>query len=571
MAELPEARIKILDHDTIGKIAAGEVVERPASIVKELIENSIDAGAKKIEVEVKDGGKTSIRVTDDGCGMTKEELDLSLLRHSTSKIRSAADLFAISTLGFRGEALPSIIAVTKFEVVTKTCDTGNFEGSMIRGEGGRISEASAVGCPAGTTIKLSNLFFNTPARKKFLKSTSTEISHISDIVSKYILAYPGVSFKLLHNGDGLFFSDGGGSLINALTNVYGSEMSGNAVSVDHSSGYVDVKGYVLGPTVSRIDRSMQSFFVNGRSVKNFLLSRALEEAYRSLMPRDRHPIAALFITIDPKEIDVNVHPTKREIRFAKTSEVLKAVTAAASEALGVKPEEDAGGDLGFGQNAPSWKAEMTDVFFGDLPSGSAARQADVPEQIEGGVNPFYQLLRTYILSLDGDGFILIDQHAAHERIIYEEVKRRKSGEGNQALLVPENIELTQADAPVLESNIDYLRDVGFDIEEFGRPTYVIRSVPAQLVGKPARSIVQDIVTELKSFGKSMSAEDRKDAIMKLVACHSAVRAGDALTREEMAGLLKRLGSTSNPTTCPHGRPTMVKFSRADLEKVFGRT
>lgn len=567
-----DCRIRTLDGDTISKIAAGEVIERPASGVRELIDNSIDAGGARIEIEVKEAGKSYIRVTDDGSGMNREEALLSIQRHTTSKIRSADDLFSISTLGFRGEALPSIAVISKIEMSTKPRGEPSAQGSLLKASGGRVEKIEDCGCPEGTTVKVFDLFFNTPARKKYLKSNSTESSHIAEVVSKYVLAYPEISFKLISDGKQSIFSQGGGSPKEAFASVYGIDIARNAVPVDRSSGYADVKGFIVRPTLTRIDRTLQSFFVNRRFVRNFLLGRALEDAYSSLIPRDRHPIAAIFIDIDPGEIDVNVHPAKLEVRFAKTNEVLSAVREAAAEALGVKvtrPSGRFGPQAGYTPQS-GWKPEMADVLFSAI-EGKQVPFADV-EFLEGkdGLTPICQINNTYILAGDGDGFSLVDQHAAHERMVYEEIREQKTENRSQRLLVPDNLNVDQNDEQTLRENLRYLSELGFEIEEFGKGAFIIRAIPAQIDGPAAEDTIRDIISEMRDIGRSKSLDEKRDAILKLVACHGAVRAGDKLSYDEMSSLLKRMASTRNFSTCPHGRPTIVKFGKSDIERMFKR-
>jgi len=553
--------IRLLEEKTIAKIAAGEGIEHPASVVKELLENSIDSGARRIEVEVKDGGSALIRVTDDGCGMSRDEASLALKRHSTSKIKSAEDLFSISTLGFRGEALPSIAAVSRLELLTGR----NGSGSRLYVEGAETRETGDAGCPGGTTVRVLDLFFNTPARRKFLKSASTETYHISDVVSKYVLAYPSISFKLISNGKQLAFSSGDGSRLNAFASVYGSDMAGSAVKVEFSSGYADVSGHAVRPSVTRIDRRSQAFFVNGRYVKNILLSRSLSDAYRTLIPSDRFPIAALFISVEPALVDVNVHPTKREVRFEKTNEVMKSVREAVGMALG-----SGGQALGSRlQGEEKWKPEAASVFFENFSSAPEIEMIEPEKQIDG-INAF-QILNSYIVTLDGDGFTLIDQHAAHERVVFDRLASLPDDPARQGLLVPENIELSATDSDVLRDNMEVLRGLGFGIEDFGKNSFVLREVPAELVGSSAGDVVSDIVSELKSSDRPVSVEARREKVMKLIACHSAVRAGDPMTHDEIASLVKQLRATANPLTCPHGRPTMAKFTRADLDRLFKRS
>jgi DNA mismatch repair protein MutL len=572
-------RIRVLDDETIAKISAGEVIERPASVVKELLENAIDAGAKRIEVELKDAGKALIRVTDDGCGMTSDEARLSVQRHTTSKIASADELFSIKTLGFRGEALPSIAAVSKLEMLTKPKSGNGLSGTRLRIEGGRLKDVSETGCPEGTTINAHDIFFSTPARLKYLKSNSTELSHISEIVSKYVLAYPDISFLLVHNGEKLIFSGGGGSLKDAFISVYGLEMASSAVLIDHSSGYVDVKGFVVRPSITRMDKSYQSFFVNGRAIRNFLLSRALADGFGQLIPAGRNPIAVLFIDIDPGEVDVNVHPAKSEVRFLKTNEVLSAVREAVSQALGVKAGTQKTFAGALEQVPPMTAGEpfKAEAFFDDLFSMEQG-PSQASEFSAQKLFPVCQVGATYIVALDHNGIVLVDQHAAHERITYEELKKKGSGVRGkglgvekQNLLVAENIELNQSDKLILKENMEVLRDAGFDVDEFSGNSFMVRAVPAQLCNAPIKETLCDIISGIKDFGKSTSLEEKKDAVLKLIACHGSIRAGDALSREEMSVLLKSLEAVDNSSTCPHGRPTQIRISLEDLKKLFKRT
>jgi DNA mismatch repair protein MutL len=563
-------RIILLDEDTISKIAAGEVIERPASAVKELIENSIDAGAGRIEIEVKDGGKSTIRVTDNGVGMTKDELVLAVKRHATSKIRGADDLFSVTSLGFRGEALPTIAAVSKFEISSKPKGSGAAAGASIKIDGGSIVSVSEAGCPEGTTVSAADLFFNTPARKKYMRSDSTELSHIVDVVSKYVIARPNISFKLTGNGKDLIVSLGSGDVVQAFAAVYGPEMASDIVKVEFSSGYLDVHGVIVKPTITRLDRTDQSFYVNGRFVRNLLLSRALSDAYRSLIPRDRFPVAALFIDIDPREVDVNVHPTKREIRFAKPDYAIRAVAEAVSRVLNVKaPVSGSFGHVG--NNFGPVAGTASQLFQGAEGILSGRIGHDNLVGSDGVVAPVCQILGTYIIAADGEGLVIVDQHAAHERIVYEELRSRSADDNRQDLLIPENIELNQADAAVLRENHEQLKEIGMDLEDFGVNSFLLRSVPVQAVEADLKVFVGDIISELKAFGKTGSMENKIDALRKLVACHSAIRAGQRLNFDEMSELLAKMGSTSNSSTCPHGRPTLIRFSRADLEKMFKRT
>jgi DNA mismatch repair protein MutL len=542
-------KIQILPSDLIDKIAAGEVVERPASVVKELVENSIDAGSRHISIEVKGAGKKLMAVADDGSGLTEEEIDLALLRHSTSKISSLEDLFNIQTLGFRGEALPAIASVSKMKIERN-------------------------GSGKGVTVKVSDLFQNIPARLKFLKSDSTEVGHITDLVSRFILSHPEIAFKLVLDDREIFASPGSGKMEDAALAVYGLDLTKDLLPVENEM----VKGLVSRPNISRVDRNLESFFVNGRYVKNFLLGRAVEDAYRTLIPLNRYPVAILFLSVPPAEVDVNVHPTKREVKFLKTQEVTGAVYHAVKKALsgvlevgkkgeGYEASIEAGSKMSVQDSG--YQLPISNIHTGihsPHPTSGIQEMELVVSDIQPLI-PIYQHQDTYIIATDGVDLVLVDQHAAHERILFDRLQSRPAGEKHsQSLLIPENIEFTQQEALLLKENLDFLAGLGFEIEEFGGNSFLIRSVPQVITRVPPREVLSDILTELSDS----ALKDKQTAILKLMACHGAVKAGDRLSVEEMNGLLRDLYKTTNPLTCPHGRPTMVKLTQADLEKMFGR-
>jgi DNA mismatch repair protein MutL len=581
------SRIQILPEDLINKIAAGEVIERPASVVKELIENSIDAKASKISVEIQNAGRKLIRVCDNGQGMSRDEAKLSLARHSTSKINRLDDLFNIQTLGFRGEALPSIASVSRFEVRSKVNGATNDldAGTQLILEGGKTAEIKDIGCPAGTIIAVKDIFFNTPARKKFIKSNATETGHIGDIVSKYTLANPGISFELVSDGKLLLSSSGSGNLKDAVLAVYGADLIRELVENEFHFQQGKIYGLISRPTLSRIDKSYETFFVNKRYVRNFLLNRALEEGYRTLIPNNRYPIAILFIDIDPKQIDVNVHPSKREIKFVKTQEVMNAVTASVRQTFDNLKISISVGEF---QNNRfpneraenrDWKPQMAEVLF-----PSPERTLSAIEGIELQVSaiqpliPIYQYKDTYIICTDGQDMIIMDQHAAHERILYDQLSRELAPsevEGSrvrsrQPLLIPETIEINPKEIGVLEDNINYLKELGFELEEFGNSSYILRSVPSVAAKSSAKQLLLDLISELQTLGKSTQLEIKQENIRKLIACHGAIKAGDKLTQQEMNQLIRDLYRTENPLTCPHGRPTMVRLSEEELQKRFAR-
>jgi len=549
------SNIQVLPEDLINKIAAGEVVERPASVAKELIENAIDAGSTRIAVEVQSAGRKLIRVSDNGCGMSEQEIALALERHTTSKIAKLEDLFNIQTLGFRGEALPSIASVSRTKI-----------------------DPNPSG--AGVTVTVKDLFWNTPARKKFLKSPSTEMGHIGDIVSKYAMAKPEIAFELISDGKPLLSSPGTGKLKDAVLAVYGIDLIRELVEFS-SDGAIQVSGLVSRPTLTRIDKSYENFYVNGRFVRNFLLNRALEEAYRTLIPNNRYPVGIVFIRIDPQQIDVNVHPTKREIKFVRTQEAMDAVRNAVRNALSAMAgvgSGEVGKDVGMGIGTGEWG--LNDIDQLPIPHDQTHIPSPLPtpniEELKLEVTavqpllPVYQLKQTYIVATDGEELALIDQHAAHERVLYDRLGKSPDVQGRQALLLPETIELNPKESAALQENLAYLAGLGFDLEEFGNDSFILRAVPAVATRAAAKQLLADILAELQSLGRSAQLEIKRENIRKLIACHSAIKAGDALTAQEMNQLIRDLYSTDNPLTCPHGRPTMVRIGQEELKKRFAR-
>ncbi|MBN3033043.1 MAG: DNA mismatch repair endonuclease MutL [Candidatus Saganbacteria bacterium] len=546
------APIKILPADLVNKIAAGEVVERPASVIKELVENSIDAGATQIIVEVQSAGKKMMRVSDNGSGLTPDEIELALQRHSTSKLSTLDDLFNIKTLGFRGEALPSIASVSKMKL-----------------------EPNPGG--AGLTVTVKDLFYNTPARKKFLKADATETGHIGDVVAKYVLANPQIAFRFTADGKPLISSPGSGRLADAVLAIYGAELLRELAALDYQFAHGRLYGFTSRPTLSRIDKNYETFFVNSRHIKNFLLNRALEEAYRTLIPANRYPVCVVFIEIEPAQVDVNVHPAKREVKFVNNQEVMDGVREAVRKALGEIGSQGMGVDAGM--EAGNWNNEVRSYDQLPISSFHTGSPPQIPtsdfrpEEINSGsLAPLYQFKNTYIVATDGEELALIDQHAAHERVLYDQLSRelRVTSRESQALLVPETIDLGASEAAALKDNLEYLNTLGFDLESFGQNSYILRAVPAVSAKVSARQLLLDIIADLQAAGRSAQIEIRRENIRKYVACHSAIKAGDKLTRVEMECLIRDLLAAQNPQTCPHGRPTMVKLTEAELAKRFGR-
>lgn len=587
-------RIIVLDEVLASKIAAGEVIERPASVVKELIENSVDAAAKQIDIEVHSGGKALIRVTDNGCGMNEIEAVTSLERHATSKIKNIDDLFNLASLGFRGEALPSIASVSKLEMITNNSE----KGTLVSIEGGKIIESKEFASPKGTSIIVKELFFNTSVRQKFMKSDNTEMSHILDIVSKFIICHPNISFSLSSNGRTILSSHGEGSLLNSIASVYGADFSRNLLEFKSKN----FEGFIGKPQETKINREGELFFVNKRIVRNHLLSKAVEDAYLNLIPRDRKPQAIIFIKINPKEIDVNIHPAKREIRLLKPNEVMFELTNGVRDALNQWAPNDLVGsqkNWGIGDRVKGIgdRQQGQSVLYmgcGEQQIGEHRPQdSENPEPLMSSQKksftdpgplshspspytlscplPLAQLALTYIICLDNSDLILIDQHAAHERILYEKIRANSTSTiSSQQCLIEEIIELSNKDFLIIEENLIFLNEIGFEAEIFGKNEIRIKAVPFEAERINSKRLIDDIILELSENKRSLSLENIKEKINKLVACHSAVKAGDKLNMDEMKNLVKDLFLIANPSTCPHGRPSIVRLEINDISKFFDR-
>ncbi len=577
-------RINILDEVLASKIAAGEVVERPSSVVKELVENSIDAGADRIAIEVHSGGKSLILVTDNGCGMSERDAALSVERHATSKLRKAEDLFNISTLGFRGEALAAVSSISRFELLTNDGD----KGTKIYIEGGKTIEKEECACPRGTTIIVKDLFYNTPARLKYMKGDQTESTHISDIVSKLVLSNPKVSFKLVSNGKEVISSSGNGNVLDAIASIYGNAFAKSLVEVDLGN----IKGYVSKPSDTKVNKDYQLFFVNGRYVRNLLLSNALESSYRNLISKDRHPAGILFVSVDPGGIDVNVHPAKREVKFADPGRVIKSISEAVKHSL-IKnspakmvysPDGFVPPERNFVGKEKSMQA-VSMCFPEEFPSGHVP--ADMPAEERSPVIissseddplnsaavpvPVAQVSNTYIVCVDGRDIVLIDQHAAHERILYEKIKSGKISRSNsQVCLMPQVIALDKKEFSMIEKSIERFLDLGFDLEVFGSDSIRVKAVPSDMTNINVKKLLSDLALEVGSGAEYLKTDEFADKIAKLAACHGAIKAGDRLSDQEMRSLVRELFATSNFSTCPHGRPSVARIDDPKIARLFSR-
>ncbi len=568
------ARIHILDEATINKIAAGEVIERPASVVKELIENSVDAGASDIRIEVEKSGKKLIRVIDNGCGMTGEDAALSFVKHSTSKIARIEDLDNVLTMGFRGEALSSICAVAKVEIVTKTRE--ELAGTKVTLQGGRLLDISETGSPDGTTVTVEDLFYNTPARKKYLKSDSTELAHIIDVVTRNALGHNNISFILLHNGLEILHSPSA-ELHDTIVHIFGQEVARSMVQVDSSSRFAKVTGFVSKPSVTRGSLEFQYFYINDRSVSSRSLSYAIREGYGTLLPKDRFPIAILKISIDTREVDVNVHPTKNQVRLGHEGEISDTVTQAVRNALNLSLIPAAKISQ---QHLIYEKTPLAPVYVKETSSGFAVRDTerrlrrterslDEEKKVMPEVNVLGQVDSLYVIAETKDGLMIIDQHAAHERVLFEQV--RDSGRSDsQELIVPVNLELDSKEKVLMKECIPYLEEFGFRISGFGPDTFAVIAVPQVLGRLEDPGLVHDIISDILSEGRIKNETGIFERVTKSIACRGAIKAGANCSTEQMETLIKQLFQTENPYTCPHGRPTMVSFNREELDKLFKR-
>ena len=560
--------IKALDPKVVARIAAGEVVERPASVVKELVENSLDAGSSQISVEVRGGGVGLIRVTDNGVGIPSGEVELAFDRYATSKIGNLEDLESIKSLGFRGEALPSIATVAQIDMVT--CATGEKAGTYLDLRDGVIANQRSQGRSQGTTVTVRNLFRKIPARLKFLKSVATENGHIANVVSQYALAFPEVKFSLFIDGRAALRTAGSGRLIDSIVEVYGVEVAENMIELEGEATAPSprVAGMVGSPKVSRSGRGYLSFFVNRRWVNSRLLARAVEEAYHGLLMVGRHPIAVINISLPAQEVDVNIHPTKSEVKFGNERAVFSAVHRAVRQALVEQIP------------VPQVEPVATKPIF-----PSAPREAIVTPTAEAAPSPIPspstpvaslpvlrvlgQLDNSYIIAEGPDGLYLIDQHAAHERVLFEKIGHQRSQREIevQGLLEPMTLEVSPRQEAVLRSHYQDLAEFGFAIEPFGDRTFLIRAVPALVYRKDWSGMLRELLDSLSEGDRG----DWAEGVARSMACHSAVRAGQTLTEDEMRELVRQLEQSVTPHTCPHGRPTMIHLSSGQLKREFGRT
>lgn len=635
--------IKVLEKQIADKIAAGEVVDRPVSIVKELVENAVDAGASSVVVEIRNGGKSYIRVTDNGCGISEDQVETAFLRHATSKISNVKDLDAIETLGFRGEALASIGAVSRTEILTKTADAKS--GTRVLFHGGEVLTHEQVGCPDGTTLIVTDLFYNTPARLKFLKSDSAESSLIIDFVSQMALAYKDIRFRLINNGAILFSTNGDGNRFNTIVRVYKNVNPKNLTAVHYEEEKLKLEGYISSPAESKNSRSSQIFFVNGRVVNSKVIEKGLMEGYRERIFEGRHPVAYLFLETDPHDLDVNVHPNKREVRFDREADIIDFLARGIRRSLSTEDAIVSGTSL-FKENSAEYKAESKKevqvdiktflstlgknesetpeethnqtpepaVFKPAAPTRPTApqtaavspviptpvtpisstvpiaptapiRQISKPEPAEphltikqAALKPFDfddlqitgSIFNTYITAVSADTFYLIDQHAAHERIFYEKLVREYEEDEklHQPIMIPLMLNVSLKAEEDSFNWLTALTKMGYTIEEFGQGTYRVTEIPTFMTLQEAEDFAVDFIEQISESTNLRNTVIIDKLIMK--SCKSAVKGGDSLSLEELKALIKDLSRCVNPFSCPHGRPTFVKLTRYEIERLFKR-
>jgi len=603
--------IKILEKNIADKIAAGEVIDRPVSVVKELVENALDAGADSITVEIRDGGRTYMRVTDNGCGIDSDEAEIAFRRHATSKISDERDLDCIETLGFRGEALASICAVARVELITKTSDAKI--GRKVIVESSEILENTATGCPDGTTVTVKDLFFNVPTRYKFLASDASEARKVIDFVSRIALSYPDVRFRLINGGKNVFTTSGKGNILANIISIYGSDIGEGLIPVERSAGGFTLKAHVSSPDKTLPSRNRQIFCVNGRIIASSVLERALDRAYAERMFKGRFPIAFLFLAMPAEKLDVNIHPTKKQIRFDDNSEVEDFVTEAIREALtGEKAvpnvaqtvEERVSDHLkddGFTYHVSDSASKVHDSSAFEQNTKESELQAqvniksilttlreekqteeiqrEIPDPVPEKVNKPFDfdelsiigaVFNTYIVAQDENSFYLIDQHAAHESIFYEKLLKQYQADekASQQLLMPLQFDVPADIVSSEDSWVENVRSMGYDIEFFGGNTYLVREIPAFMELSEAEAFLGDL------FGQLSDHPDLTDynTLDKIItrSCKSAVKGGDVLDPAEIHALIEQLKLCDNPFSCPHGRPTFIKLTRYELERMFKR-
>ncbi len=628
--------IRVLDDSTINKIAAGEVVERPASVIKELVENSMDAGASQVEVEIMAGGTGFMRVTDNGKGMSTEDARLAILRHATSKIREVGDLSRISTMGFRGEALPTIASVSRFTMLTR--QEGSELGTRVDIQGGKEPEVRETGCNIGTTVKVEDLFFNTPARKKFLKTNHTEGGKISDFIVKLALSRPDIAFRFVNNNKLALVTPGNGSLYDALRSIYGGTVAEALLELKLEDEEIGITGYITKPSMLKSSRGWQTYMVNGRVIQNRAIAKAVDNAYRSLIPKSGFPMAVLSIRVPQRTVDVNVHPQKTEMKFEDESRIFKAVyksvldairpatpslqqvaapveraerhytmepmrfvpasapapasepgTSASSSPAAASPPRTpyeavrGNSSVSFREAQELLRSEVSpepskpgedssyeayDIRRG-TPAGEGVREEEA-FSLEGNMVPIGQVDKCYIIAQDLKGLYIVDQHAAHERILFDKLSAMSEGIPSQQLLVHLLLSFDPGEAELIEEHRELFGSLGFSLEPSGPAEFRLTEIPADIPMGEAEEVIREILVNLRDMHR-VTARDIRQQVLATTACRAAIKAGDELNLRQMQIVLEELSATAYPYTCPHGRPTILKFSSDELAKMFKRT
>ena len=621
-------QIHVLDDTTINKIAAGEVVERPASVVKELVENAMDAGATAIEIEIVGGGVSFIRVTDNGRGMTRTDAQTAILRHATSKITSVSDLQTVATLGFRGEALPTIASVSRFSLLTRK--ESDDLGTRVDILGGKPPEIEEAGCEIGTTVRVEELFFNTPARKKFLKTNTTEAGRISDYVIRLALSRPDIAFRFINNNRLTILTAGDDSLRHAIESIYGGDVAGALIPLDFNDSDAEIRitGYISKPSVVRSSRAWQTYIVNGRTIQNRAIAKAIDNVYRALVPKMGFPLAVLCIEVPQRTIDVNVHPQKIEMKFEDEGRIFKAVYKSVLDAIRSVTGESAAiaasvekpkfhceavplnvgtpvSECPYTAHTPAlanthtnnyalppvrpqtvheavrWSGQRVDLRVVQdhvaaarseertaLAAAASAQEEGI--EMEGNLLPIGQVDLTYIIAQSAQSLYIVDQHAAHERILFDRFSAQADGIPSQQMLVHAILSFDAREAQYIDENAELLDRLGFHLESAGERTYRLTEVPADIPTDEAEDIIREILISLGDLHAATPANLRQAGIATM-ACRAAIKAGEELNVRQMEILLEELRATPFPFTCPHGRPTILRFGTHDLAKMFKRT
>jgi DNA mismatch repair protein MutL len=571
--------IRILSETLSAQIAAGEVVDRPASVVRELTDNSIDASANRIVIAIEAGGKRRIRVSDNGCGMSKDDLLLCVERHATSKIRTASDLLSVRSLGFRGEALPSIAAVSRMRITSLPQDC--LTGHTLRISGGKLLQIEETGAPSGTTVDVKDLFFNIPARRKFLRAERTETDHIVDILSRVAMPFPKITFKLDEGSRNVVHLPASEDILDRISGLLGRKTAEAMMTGDKKDGDLSIRVYAGPPELARNRGDRLYVYVNGRNIRDRIATKAILEGYGRRLMKGQYPQVVIFVDIDPLEVDVNVHPTKQEIRFRDASRVFQAIVSAVGKTLDRLPQPFLRQGLTeravpFGRSSSTAVSEPPWEYSpGRAPTDPPSRAVTPGPPLDSAMVPagpkiIGQLAHTYILCETANGLVIVDQHAAHERIVYEHLKKSLAAERieMQTLLIPHELELSTKETRLLLEKGDGLHRFGLEFEHFGGNTFLLNAVPALLRNVNWQSFVSELVSQ---FAEGTPDEDTLfDACTTLMACHGAIRAGERLSHEEMDRLLTQLGEMDLPTNCPHGRPVFREFTYPEMERMFKR-